>query len=158
MTDLPEELDGHCLLTLGNGDLFLVGGYSMNVANTSYHYSMQDEQWSQKADMIQARHRFGCGRVTNPTTGKEEVLVTAGWGNDFEQLSTTEIYTAEDDSWRSGKPLPMALSKPASLQYEDTLLILGGGNEHGCLDKIYEVIFKSCYCYLDCYNSGMSTI
>ena len=89
--------------------------------------------------MTEARARLGgCGRVTNPTTGKEEVVVAGGAGNSG-YLSSTEIYNVEDDTWRQGTPLPKTLAGPASLPYEDSFLILGGYDGSSCLDSIYQV-------------------
>ena len=99
---------------------------------------MQDNQWHRKADMIEARQKHGCGRVTNPATGKEEVVVAGGYANGL--LSSTEIYTVVDDTWRSGSPLPKAFQQTASLPYEDSFLILGG-HDGSCLDNSYKVKF-----------------
>ena len=119
---------------MANGDLFYSGGNSN--LKTSYRYVKQDDRWDQKADMTDARRSHGCGRMTNPTTGKEEVVVAGGYGSAY--LSSTEIYTVEDDAWRQGTPLPQALAYSASLPYEDSFLILGGYFS-GCSDSIYQV-------------------
>ena len=81
--------------------------------------------------------RHGCGRVTNPTTGKEEVVVVGGKSGAYS--SSSEIYTVEDDTWRNGTPLPKALIAPASIPYGDSFLILGGHDKNSCLDSIYQV-------------------
>ena len=103
----------------------------------AYRYVKQDNRWDQKADMIENRLKLACGKVTNPATGKEEV-VAAGGASDNVALSSTEIYTVEDNTWRQGMPLPKALKQAASLQYEDSFLILGG-HDGGCSDSIYKV-------------------
>ena len=84
---------------MANGDLFYSGGDSGGNVKTSYRYVKQDNRWDQKADMIEARSEFGCGRVTNPSTGNEEVVVAGGYNGGF--LSSAEIYT--DDEWRQGQ-------------------------------------------------------
>ena len=114
----------HCLVTLRNGDLFSTGGMP-GYLKKSFRYNKHDNVWEQKADMSNSRYDHGCGRMTNPTTGKEEVVVVGGTvgGNNG---TLTEIYTVEDDTWRQGTPLPKALVGLASLPYEDSFLILGG--------------------------------
>ena len=87
------------MVTLANGDLFYSGGSSGGFVKTSYRYVKQDNRWDQKADMIEARLEHGCGRVTNPSTGNEEVVVAGGYNGGF--LSSAEIYT--DDEWRQGQ-------------------------------------------------------
>ena len=42
---------------------------------TSFRYIKLENRWEQKADMSDKRNGHACGRVTNPTTGKEEVVV-----------------------------------------------------------------------------------
>ena len=137
VADLPQDVCCHCLVTLANGDLFYSGGYSGATVKTSYRYVKQEDRWDQKANMVGARRVHGCGSVTNPATGKEEVVVTGGGGNGG-HLSSTEIYNVEDDTWRQGTPLPKALNGPTSLPYEDSFLILGG-YDGSCLDSIYQV-------------------
>ena len=89
------------------------------------------------ADMAGVRGKHGCGRVKNSMTGKEEVVVAGGVG--YHKLSTSEIYTVEDNAWRQGRPLPWALNGPASLPYEDSFLIMGGYDDSSCRDSIYKV-------------------
>ena len=119
-----------------SGGIGITNGKRSSVKN-SYLYNTQDNEWVQKADMIQARRAHACGRVTS-STGKDEVVVAGGYF--LASLSTTEIYTVESDTWRSGTPLPQTLSHAASLPFEDTFLILGGGDSPGeCIDTIYKV-------------------
>ena len=143
MADLPQPTSGPCLVTLANGDLFYSGGWAYppnNLQRTSYRYIKQENRWEQKADMSDKRNIHACGRVTNPTSGKEEVVVVHGATPSGNRVSSTEIYTVEDDTWRIGTPLPHAISGAASLPYEDSFLILGGGRAGvPCMDTIYKV-------------------
>ena len=69
-------------------------------------------------------------------------MVVAG-GYDTTKLSTTEIYSVENNIWRLGTPLPQAINRPASLPYEESFLVLGGsGGGTTCLDTIYKVSLK----------------
>ena len=93
--------------------------------------------------MDKDKNMHGCGRVINPATGKEEVVVTGG-RDVGGPSSSTVIYTVADDTWRQGTPLPKTLEDPASLPYGDSFLILGGygraDNGKGpCSDSIYQV-------------------
>ena len=138
MADLPKGIRNHCLVTLANGDLFYMGGFKGAVLRASYRYIKQDNRWEEKAEMAFKRSLHGCGRVTNPTTGKEEVVV-AGGSNFSGPISSSEIYSVEDDTWRNGTPLPKALRSISSLQYGNSFLILGGNNGTSCQDSIYQV-------------------
>ena len=142
IADLPQDVHKHCLVTLGNGDLFHTGGFSSSFSSriplrTSWRYIKQENRWKQKTDMITGRYKHGCGRVTNPTTGKEEVVVVGGKSGAYS--SSSEIYTVEDDTWRQGIPLPRVFGNLASLPYGDSFLILGGYGKGPCSDSIYQV-------------------
>ena len=92
----------------------------------AYRYVKPANRWDRKADMIEPnRQNRACGKVINPATGKEEVVVTGG-RDVGGPSSSTVIYTVEDDTWRQGTPLPKTLEDPASLPYGDSFLILGG--------------------------------
>ena len=106
-------------------------------SNSSYMYIRQENRWEKRRDMNWRRHGHGCGRVTNSTTGKEEVVVAGGYEVGLQ--SSTEIYTVEEDIWRKGKPLPKAMIWSASLPYGDSFLILGGIVIRECQDSIYQV-------------------
>ena len=80
----------------------------------------------------------GCGKVTNCTTGEEEVVVAGGQDKNWNVHSITEIYSVEDGSWRVGTPLPEANAGMASLPYGDSFLVLGGKADY-CSNKIYKV-------------------
>ena len=73
---------------------------------------------------------------------KEEVVVTAGQtmvkvDGKRTSKSNTEIYSVEDRQWRVGTPFPLALAYPASLQYEDSFLVMGGDYDF-CSNKIFK--------------------
>lgn len=77
-------------------------------------------------------------KVTNCTTGKEEVVVAGGQGKNWNIEANTEIYNFEDGTWRVGTPLPEANAVMASLPYGDTFIIMGGQADY-CSSKIYKV-------------------
>ena len=77
-------------------------------------------------------------KVTNRTTGKEEVVVAGGQDKEWNIGTLTEIYNVEDGTWRVGTPLPEANAAMASLPYGDTFIIMGGVADY-CSDKIYKV-------------------
>ena len=97
---LPVGSFKHCLVTLANGDLFYSGGrngtsvifslmsdsssrpnnvlllpQATDYRKESYRYFLQNHTWIKMADMAETRTTHGCGRVINPSTGREEVVV-----------------------------------------------------------------------------------
>ena len=83
-------------------------------------------------------HMLMFSKVTNRTTGKEEVVVAGGQDKEWNIGTLTEIYNVEDGTWRVGTPLPEANAVMASLPYGDTFIIMGGVADY-CSDKIYKV-------------------
>ena len=122
-----------------------MGGWTSLVSKATYRYIKLDNRWEKKSDMNVSRSSPGCGRVTNPRTGNEEVVVAGGYSSGGATFST-EIYTVVNDTWREGPDLPQALMTPASLPYEDTFLILGGQYGSTCMDSIYQVGTWASFC------------
>ena len=56
--------------------------------------------WSEVQDMPTGRLNNYCGRITT-AEGKQEIVVAGGHG-DTSLLDTVEIYSVEDDEWRTG--------------------------------------------------------
>ena len=117
-----------------------MGGWTSSVSRTTYRYIKLDNRWEKKSDMNMSRSSPGCGRVTNLTSGKEEVVVAGGTtGSRYSASSSTKIYTVEDDTWRTGTPLPTKMKEFVTLPYGDSFLLLGGHDGSSCLNSIYQV-------------------
>ena len=117
LRDLLGNNWGQCLVTLEDGNLLSIGGYRNRVTR---RYKVQDDRWDNfgRASWLSTDHNSrGCGKVTNCTTGEEEVVVAGGQDKNWKVHSITEIYSVEDGSWRVGTPLPEANAGMASLPY-----------------------------------------
>ena len=63
-----------------------------------------------------------------------------GWVGSWNTAeSSTKIYTVEDDTWRTGTPLPTKMKEFVTLPYGDSFLFLGGHDGSSCLNSIYQV-------------------
>ncbi len=66
-------------------------------------------------------------------------IVVAGGDGGSRLLQSSEIYNTGTGVWREGPPLPDAFDDMASVQYEDTFLVIGGFDGSSTrLDTIYQ--------------------
>ncbi len=66
-------------------------------------------------------------------------IVVAGGAHDGSVFIRSEIYNTETRVWREGPLLPEPIFDMASVQYEDSFLLVGGfGTVSGSLDTIYQ--------------------
>ena len=97
--DLPLPLSLHCMLVLENGDIFVAGGITnISTDSVTYHdetfvYSISEEKWSRKADMITPKGSFPCA------LHQGEV-----WASD-EFSGNVEIFDPQANEWKSGPNL-----------------------------------------------------
>ena len=85
------------------------------------------------------RDCHGCGVAQTSSNGLE--LIVAG-GDTQNGTKSTEIYNFETNEWRAGQDLPHQMEFPASVQFGDSFLLVGGTNyvrheEDGNFDMIY---------------------
>ena len=74
-------------------------------SNRAFHYIIQENKWEEKQSMSIIRIFAACGYVMNAITNKNEVVVAGGYRYGSDYMSSTEIYTVEDDTWRAGAML-----------------------------------------------------
>ena len=84
----------------------------------SFLYIIQENRWVEKSSLSEERVSPACGYVKNEMTNKYEVVVAGGYCGSSEYLSTTEIYTVDDDTWRAGAGLITPL-------YSNFLYVMG---------------------------------
>ena len=71
---------------------------------------------------LTGRETHGCGIAQTPAG--PELVVTGGGFN----ITTTEIYNFASNTWRYGPSLPHHITGPASVQFGDSFLVVGGEN------------------------------
>ena len=96
---MPAAKVEHCLVALDGGDLFVTGGLSPLPSEKTYIFSSISWEWVEVADMPTGRYTLMCGLIHNG--GNREVVASGGFY--FQYFNTVEIYSVEDNSWRTGK-------------------------------------------------------
>ena len=68
-----------------------------------------------------------------------DIVVTGGYNHaDGLHVNNTEIYNSATKGWREGPTLPQPICCMASVQYEDTFILVGGFSPDQFLDTIYQ--------------------
>jgi len=116
--DLPSGRDGHCMLQLTTGQLFLHGGDNNFDGLLVDTYVSKDlmSPWVAKASSQKKRYK--------PTCVEHAGYVWLGGGEDD---ATTEKYELSTDSWINGPDLPNYSSRPGVLMSNLGLLTYAGG-------------------------------
>ena len=154
---MPVAKVEHCLVALDDGDLLVTGGLSPLPSEKTYIFSSTSWEWVEVADMPTGRYTLMCGSIQRG--GNQEVVAAGGFY--FHYFDMVEIYSVEDNLWRTGKffkpiiylrifkpnsnlaanPLPQNIYGATTVPFQDSFLIVGGGSDtpsYGFLDTIYK--------------------
>ena len=119
--DLPNEMLEHNIISLGNNQAILLD------FGSSYLYN--GRSWIRGPDFKQGLWNHA-GLVTFPNGTK--MVVAAG--GIFEK--TTGLLSLEKGAWQSAPDLPFFIRDGASVQLENSFLIVGGDNDDDYLNAI----------------------
>ena len=100
--DLEQLQDSslyYCLIGINSSHIF-VTGLGENETNT-YMYSTWTNQWQSLPPMPTGRRYTGCG-VISLEDGSKSVVVTGGLNVKSDRFDTVEIYSVEEQKWRTG--------------------------------------------------------
>jgi hypothetical protein len=103
--DLPLEVSNHCLVSLNETTLLLMGGYiSGGASNSTYYYNTDHKTWTDGPSMITGKAQHSCALFKSPQHGHTDtVIVTGGYNSGYP--ASPEILNLDSNSWRSGKGL-----------------------------------------------------
>jgi hypothetical protein len=136
---LPEAIAFHCLVTLSNSLLMLIGGETLiNTTYTSikktWFFDTLNNNWTEGPDLITSRYAHSCGVMNwlNPDTEMlEKVVVVAGGYDGKDDLTSVELlflngYDLFQDGWVKGPVLPYGNVGSSLIEYQNGLIIVGG--------------------------------
>jgi len=125
-SDLAQKFSQHCSVALDDTTFFINGGSfkSTRIWSGPISDPASITQFVQELTMS-GRDRGMCGIVTVPSTGEKELVITGGvsGGN---AIDSTDIYNFGSGSWRTGPVLPRGLGGAASVQTDDSFMVVGG--------------------------------
>ena len=126
--NLPAFRRQHNIIAIDENTAMLLGG-TFTKPDT---FIFRDGSWENGTDMQRGRRQCQAGLVTFPNGTK--MVAVAGGHRDH----STEFYEPGRDEWHFGKNLPYIIKEGASVQMENTFLIVGGHNGSGYLDTIWK--------------------
>ena len=138
MTPLPDATAHSCLVSVGNETLYLTGGSNRKLDKSTLMFSASTNNWREAADMSEGRYSHCCGIVNGPNGTN---IIVVGGGDTLSVTSNTEVYNIEEGTWRQGTPFPHPITSAASVQYDGTILVVGGKSE-GIIYETYDEIYK----------------
>ncbi len=146
---LPVAMEEHCLLQLNASTFMFVGGLDVDSdrVSTTWFYNFELLTWTSGPSLIEGRNFHVCGMIKDSVTGKAIVVTTTGRGTVSRRLNSTELWTAEADTWMTGPALPHTglLGATGTVSLDQKHLIVAGG-----YDKHYSeqfLIYK-----IQCFN------
>jgi hypothetical protein len=104
--DLPIEVKGHCLVSLNDTTVLLIGGNLKDgtTSKATFFYSTDHMTWTDGPSLTIGRYYHSCALFKSPQHGHTDtVIVTGGYNGD--DLASTEFLNLESNSWQSGTQL-----------------------------------------------------
>ena len=107
-TSLKYSLTAHCMVTLHDGRIMILGGFSPSTSheNKVWIFNSTDNSFTAGPNMIYSRSDHGCALFKNPLNGNWSVLVVGG--KFTSQVELLE-YENETNTWVKSKFLCLAL-------------------------------------------------
>ena len=96
---LQESSYYHCVAGINSSHMFMTG-LGLSDKNT-YMYSTWSMQWVSLPAMPTGRRYAGCGLVRH-SNGSISVVVAGGLNANGDRVNTSEIYSVEEESWKTG--------------------------------------------------------
>jgi len=124
--EMTMARSGHAAVTLGDGRILLVGGWSgsSGVTNTAEIYNPATRQFSRGGSMAAAR-----GECTASLLQDGKVLVTGGVDHSEQALASAEIFDPRSNSFSSVASMSVPRSQhTATVLRDGSVLIIGGGS------------------------------
>ncbi|TRY61977.1 hypothetical protein TCAL_01782 [Tigriopus californicus] len=134
--DLPLPLMAHCAVNVNSTHYMLIGGFGKSYSSTDQVHLVQKETGhSQEMDsLILGRVFHTCGKIES-TRGPEIVVIG---GISYDGLANhlpIEVFSLTTKNWRTEGVTSQNLTQVVSVEFNSTLLIVGGFSP----DNIFEL-------------------
>ena len=99
LAPIPYLSGEHCVAAIDANTIFTTG---LDIGDDeSFMYYKDTGEWVPLPNMPSGRRFLGCG-VVRGGTGQAEVVAVGGFDADDQILNTVEIFSTEDQTWRTG--------------------------------------------------------
>lgn len=135
--DLPEPRMAHCFVRINDHQIFVVGGNDGSLpVKTVYIYDFSTDEWTPQPQLKQVRSWAFCGSVTDSDSGTVTEIVVAGGTYQTRPLDTSEIFDLSTRSWRPGPKLATPIFSGASVDIDQSFILVGGSDGLNARDEI----------------------
>jgi hypothetical protein len=104
--DLPLKVSRHCLVSLNDTTLLLIGGILKEgtYSKATFFYNTDHNTWTEGPSLIIGRYEHSCALFKSPKHDHNDtVIVTGGFNNVDGSLTSTKLLNLDSNSWQSGK-------------------------------------------------------
>eukprot|EP00094_Tigriopus_californicus_P006431 TCALIF_06193-PA protein Name:"Similar to kel-10 Kelch repeat-containing protein kel-10 (Caenorhabditis elegans)" AED:0.19 eAED:0.75 QI:33/0.5/0.33/1/1/1/3/0/228 len=117
--------------------IFVVGGNDGSLpVKTVYIYDFSTDEWTAQPPLKQVRSWAFCGSVTDSESGSVTEIVVAGGTFQTKPLATSEIFDLKTKSWRQGPSLPTPIFSGASVNHDQSFILVGGSDGVNARDEL----------------------
>jgi hypothetical protein len=102
--DLPLGVSQHCLVSLNDTTVLLIGGYLSYSTRSSatFYYNTDQKTWTDGPPLKTGRAGHSCALFKSPKHGHTDTVIVTGGSGEF--LASTEVLNLDSsNSWKSGK-------------------------------------------------------
>jgi DNA-binding CsgD family transcriptional regulator len=132
LADIPTPRHSFAAVVHDNF-IYLIGGRSgQEVVGINERYDTDTDTWTTAA--IKPTHVYEVGAVVIGG----EIYLPGGRLRSGEVTNVLEIYNPRSNHWRTGPPMPNALSAYSFVAFEGSLYIFGGWDGERFVDDVYE--------------------
>jgi hypothetical protein len=105
--DLPLELGEHCLVSLNDTTVILIGGYlaDLSYSRATFYYNNDHQTWTEGPSLITKRGWHSFALFKSPLHDHTHTVIVTGGYNDDGYLASTEFLNVDSNSWTSGTQL-----------------------------------------------------
>jgi hypothetical protein len=129
--DLPLEVYYHCLVSLNDTTVLLIGGNDGTRSKATFYFNSDSETWTPGPSLITGRSAHSCALFKSPLHGHTDTVIVTGGYNNGDFLKSTEwLQLDSTNSWTSGPDLPKPTDGAAIVTTPDGsgVVLIGGYN------------------------------
>jgi hypothetical protein len=102
--DLPLEIAFHCILSLNDRIILLIGGHFGNgmKSKDTFYYNTKDKTWTEGPSLIIARGGHSCALFKSAKHGHTDTVIVTGGQKNSGMLARTDFLNLDSNSWTVG--------------------------------------------------------
>jgi len=153
--ELPTAVAFHVITSINSTVSILSGGMisATYASPLTWYFNHETGAFSTGPNLMEGRNRHGSATCVDKVTEEKIPIVTAGEGNNYVDLDSTELLINEQ--WQPGPALPKALRGPSMLQINGDVFLFGGTNDANVYSAIYQLSCSSGTCSWATLNQGL---